>query len=223
MDFINRRASVRWAPGAQLHGTLPEGALRSLLVDGIIAGVGSVLVFLPQILILFFFILALEDSGYLPRAAYLLDRLMGISRPLWSSLHSHCCRASPAPVPGIMATRTIPNLRDRHGHDHDRAADDVRRPAARLRSHHCRVYPEPPGRLVQPAGAGAVHAVFRRHRGSDGGGVRAQAHGTAVDVPPADAGTAGVSLAAREQPADRAVGARQDLPAARRHHHLWHS
>ena len=57
-----------------MQHALPDGALRSLLVDGVVAGVGSVLVFLPQILILFLFILALEDSGYLPRAAYLLDR-----------------------------------------------------------------------------------------------------------------------------------------------------
>ena len=77
-----------------------------------IAGVGSVLVFLPQILILFFFILALEDSGYLPRAAYLLDRLMGSvglsGRAFIPLLSSFACA-----VPGIMATRTIPNLRDR--------------------------------------------------------------------------------------------------------------
>ena len=86
--------------------------LKSLLVDGVIAGVGSVLVFLPQILILFFFILALEDSGYLPRAAFLLDRLMGSvglsGRAFIPLLSSFACA-----IPGIMATRTIPNLRDR--------------------------------------------------------------------------------------------------------------
>ena len=100
------------ALGAWLQHTLPDGALRSLLVDGVIAGIGSVLVFLPQILILFFFILALEDSGYLPRAAYLLDRLMGSvglsGRAFIPLLSSFACA-----VPGIMATRTIPNLRDR--------------------------------------------------------------------------------------------------------------
>ena len=77
-----------------------------------IAGAGSVLVFLPQILILFFFILVLEDSGYLPRAAYLLDRLMGSvglsGRAFIPLLSSFACA-----IPGIMATRTIPNLRDR--------------------------------------------------------------------------------------------------------------
>ncbi|HWJ04488.1 MAG TPA: ferrous iron transporter B [Steroidobacteraceae bacterium] len=98
--------------GSWVHDVMPDGALRSLVVDGIIAGVGSVLVFLPQILILFFFILALEDSGYLPRAAYLLDRLMGSvglsGRAFIPLLSSFACA-----VPGIMATRTIPNLRDR--------------------------------------------------------------------------------------------------------------
>jgi len=104
-------AGVTWV-GAQLHAALPDGALRSLLVDGVIAGAGSVLVFLPQILILFFFILVLEDSGYLPRAAYLLDRMMGSvglsGRAFIPLLSSFACA-----VPGIMATRTIPNVRDR--------------------------------------------------------------------------------------------------------------
>ena len=64
------------ALGAGVGHLLPAGALQSLLVDGVFAGLGAVLVFLPQILILFLFILALEESGYLPRAAFLLDRMM---------------------------------------------------------------------------------------------------------------------------------------------------
>jgi len=91
---------------------LPNGWLRSLLVDGIIAGAGAVLVFLPQILILFGFILILEESGYLPRAAYLLDRLMGSvglsGRSFIPLLSSFACA-----IPGIIAVRTIPNARDR--------------------------------------------------------------------------------------------------------------
>lgn len=91
---------------------LPEGPLRSLLVDGVVAGVGSVLVFLPQIVILFAFILALEDSGYLPRAAFLLDRAMGrvglSGRSFIPLLSSFACA-----IPGIMATRVIGNWRDR--------------------------------------------------------------------------------------------------------------
>lgn len=95
-----------------LTQVLPDGLLRSLLLDGVIAGVGSVLVFLPQILILFLFILALEDSGYLPRAAFLLDRLMGkvglSGRAFIPLLSSFACA-----IPGIMAARTIPSARDR--------------------------------------------------------------------------------------------------------------
>ncbi|HEX9172616.1 MAG TPA: ferrous iron transporter B [Telluria sp.] len=100
------------ALGRWLGAGLPEGLLRSLLVDGILGGVGSVLVFLPQILILFFFILVLEECGYLPRAAFLLDRLMGgvglSGRAFIPLLSSFACA-----IPGIMAARTIQNPRDR--------------------------------------------------------------------------------------------------------------
>ena len=109
MEMIT--ASVE-AFGAFLSAHMPESLLRSLLVDGIVAGVGGVLVFLPQILILFLFILALEDSGYLPRAAFLLDRLMGTvglsGRSFIPLLSSFACA-----IPGIMAARTISNWRDR--------------------------------------------------------------------------------------------------------------
>jgi ferrous iron transport protein B len=98
--------------GEWLGAAMPDGPLRHLLVNGVIAGAGSVLVFLPQILILFLFILALEDSGYLPRAAFLLDRLMGkvglSGRAFIPLLSSFACA-----IPGIMATRTIPSARDR--------------------------------------------------------------------------------------------------------------
>jgi ferrous iron transport protein B len=91
---------------------MADGPLRSLMVDGVIAGVGGVLVFLPQILILFFFILLLEDSGYLPRAAFSLDNLMGrvglSGRAFIPLLSSFACA-----IPGIMATRTIVNWKDR--------------------------------------------------------------------------------------------------------------
>ncbi|MCV2352103.1 ferrous iron transporter B [Paucibacter sp. Y2R2-4] len=104
-------SSMAWL-GQQVGPLLPEGHLRSLVVDGLIAGVGGVLVFLPQILILFFFILVLEESGYLPRAAFLLDRLMGSvglsGRSFIPLLSSFACA-----IPGIMATRSIANSRDR--------------------------------------------------------------------------------------------------------------
>jgi len=98
--------------GLLIGDTLPESMLRSLLVDGIIAGAGGVVVFLPQILILFLFILLLEESGYLPRAAFLLDRLMvgaGLTgRSFIPLLSSFACA-----IPGIMAARTIQDPRDR--------------------------------------------------------------------------------------------------------------
>jgi ferrous iron transport protein B len=95
-----------------VEGAMPEGALRSLVVDGVIGGVGGVLIFLPQILILFFFIALLEDCGYMARAAFLMDRLMagvGLSGKSFIPLLSSFACA----IPGIMATRTIENRRDR--------------------------------------------------------------------------------------------------------------
>lgn len=98
--------------GSWVTSVMPESWLQSLLVNGIIAGAGGVIVFLPQILILFFFILVLEESGYLPRAAFLLDRLMGgvglSGRSFIPLLSSFACA-----IPGIMAARTIANPRDR--------------------------------------------------------------------------------------------------------------
>ncbi len=98
--------------GTWLTHALPESQLRSLLVDGVLAGLGSVIVFLPQIIILFFFILLLEDTGYLPRAAFMLDRMMGgvglSGRSFIPLLSSFACA-----IPGIMATRTIRDPRDR--------------------------------------------------------------------------------------------------------------
>lgn len=109
MDAIK---SAMAAVGEWTLTSMPEGPLRSLIVDGVIAGVGGVLVFLPQILILFLFILLLEDSGYLPRAAFLLDNLMGkvglSGRAFIPLLSSFACA-----IPGIMATRTIANWKDR--------------------------------------------------------------------------------------------------------------
>jgi ferrous iron transport protein B len=123
--FLVFQAVFRWAAvpmdliktgveglGAWIGASLAEGPLRSLVVEGIFGGVGSVLVFLPQILILFLFILVLEDCGYLPRAAFLLDRLMGgvglSGRAFIPLLSSFACA-----IPGVMAARTIQNPRDR--------------------------------------------------------------------------------------------------------------
>ncbi len=109
MDVI--KGAVEWV-SEMVRSGMPEGVLQSLLTDGILAGAGGVLVFLPQILILFFFILLLEDSGYLPRAAFLLDRVMGTvglsGRSFIPLLSSFACA-----IPGVMAARTITHWRDR--------------------------------------------------------------------------------------------------------------
>ncbi len=109
MDAI--KAASAWL-GAAVGHFLPDDWLKSLIVDGVIAGAGGVVVFLPQIVILFFFILVLEESGYLPRAAFLLDRIMGgvglSGRSFIPLLSSFACA-----IPGIMATRSIANPRDR--------------------------------------------------------------------------------------------------------------
>ena len=109
MDWIRAgmQAVAKWT-GAHL----PEGDLRSLVVDGVIGGVGNVVVFLPQILILFFFLGLLEDSGYMARAAFIMDRMMsrvGLhGKSFVPLLSSFACA-----IPGIMATRTIENRNDR--------------------------------------------------------------------------------------------------------------
>ncbi len=109
MDGIDAGASML---GNWVSSSLPKGAVSSFIADGVIAGVGSVLVFLPQILILFLFIIVLEDSGFLARAAFLMDRVMrgvGLSgQSVIPMLSSFACA-----VPAIMATRVIPDRRDR--------------------------------------------------------------------------------------------------------------
>ena len=109
MDLI--KTTIEYFGGV-LGEVLPNNWLRSLLINGVLAGLGGVVIFLPQILILFFFILLLEESGYLPRAAFLLDRVMGSvglsGRSFIPLLSSFACA-----IPGIMATRSISNARDR--------------------------------------------------------------------------------------------------------------
>jgi ferrous iron transport protein B len=109
MDFID---GLVGGLAGWVEGVVAPGALESLLVDGVIGGVGAVVIFLPQILILFLFIAVLEDCGYMARAAFLMDRLMagvGLSGKSFIPLLSSFACA----VPGIMATRVIENRRDR--------------------------------------------------------------------------------------------------------------
>jgi ferrous iron transport protein B len=109
MDGID--ASFAWL-GAAVGQGLPDGLIKDFIADGVIAGVGSVLVFLPQILILFFFIILLEDFGYMARAAFLMDKIMGGAglhgRAFIPLLSSFACA-----IPGIMAARVIDQKRDR--------------------------------------------------------------------------------------------------------------
>lgn len=110
--FMETIETGQEAIGSFISGFLPPGALRSLLVDGMVAGVGGVIVFLPQIVFLFFFIAILEDCGYMARAAFLMDKLMtkvGLSGKSFVPLMSSFACA----IPGVMATRVIENRRDR--------------------------------------------------------------------------------------------------------------
>ena len=109
MEWIDQGIST---VAAAVEARMPDGDLRSLVTDGIIAGVGGVIIFLPQILILYFFLGLLEDSGYMARAAFIMDRLMsqvGLhGKSFIPLLSSFACA-----IPGIMATRTIEHRKDR--------------------------------------------------------------------------------------------------------------
>lgn len=109
MDAIE--AAVAWT-GEQVRAVMPDGFLEDLIVDGAITGVGNVLVFLPQILLLFFFLGIMEDTGYMARTAFIMDRLMrrlGLSgASVVPLLSGYACA-----VPAIMAARTLDNERDR--------------------------------------------------------------------------------------------------------------
>ena len=109
MDWID--AGVGWL-GDWLGSTLPEGPLRSMLVDGVVGGVGAVIVFLPQILILYLFISIMEDSGYMARAAFIMDRLMH-KMGLHGKSFIPLIMGFGCNVPAVMATRTVESRRSR--------------------------------------------------------------------------------------------------------------
>ncbi len=109
MDWIE--AFVAWT-GERLTATMPEGPLKAMLVDGVIGGVGSVIVFLPQILILYFFISLMEDSGYMARAAFIMDKLMH-KMGLHGKSFIPLIMGFGCNVPAVMATRTIESRRSR--------------------------------------------------------------------------------------------------------------
>ena len=162
--------------GAALGGAIPDSALQSLLVDGVIAGVGSVLVFLPQILILFFFILAARGLG-LPAARGLPARPAdGQRRPVGPLVHSAAVELR------VRRARHHGHAHDPESarpldHDHDRAADDVLGAPAGVRAADRRVHSGAARRPGRPAaGPRAVRAVRRRHRRGVPRVLRADAH-----------------------------------------------
>ena len=200
----HRLARRRWSAAP-----LPDGPLRSLLVDGVIAGLGGVIVFLPQILILFVFILALEESGYLPRAAFLLDRHDGGGRPVRALASSRCCPASPARFPASWPRARIQDPRDR-------LATILVAPlmtcSARLPVYALLIgafIPAKKVRRVQPAGPGAVRPVRGRHPQRAGGGVGDEAVAARQERASAAAGAAVLPHAAPARPGHRPVGARR--------------
>ena len=193
--------------------TLPAGLLQSFIQDGVISGVGSVLVFLPQILILFLFILLLEDLGYMARAAFLMDRIMGGAglhgRAFIPLLSSFACA-----IPGIMATRVIDNRRDRLT---TILVAPLMTCSARIPVYTLIIAAFIPARagvgLRQPAGAGDVRPLRRRHRQRARRLVRGQALLLARRPDPAvHARTAGLQAAAAQERRHRPVHARHDLP-----------
>ncbi len=183
--------------GEAVQNGLPAGPLRSLIVDGVIAGAGSVLVFLPQIVILFFFILLLEDSGYLPRGAFLLDRLMGGVGLSGRSFHPAAVIVFLCDPRNHVATRTIPkHLRE------IRMATILLAPmmtcSARLpvvRADHRRLHPDAFGRALQSSRPGAVRTLRSRSAGRAAGGTSNEAFHHALELSPSTDGVARVPLA----------------------------
>ncbi len=220
MDLI---AAGFAALGALVHEALPAGLLQSFLEDGVISGVGSVIVFLPQILILFLFILLLEDLGYMARAAFLMDRIMGGAglhgRAFIPLLSSFACA-----IPGIMATRVIDNPRDRLT---TILVAPLMTCSARIPVYTLIISAFIPDRaglgLRQPAGAGDVRPLRRRHRQRARRLVRRQILLLARRPEPPFM----LELPDYKLPRPRSVAigllhARRDVPQARRHHHLLH-
>ncbi len=185
MMFIVFQAIYRWAGpfmeqieagqewlAAQVVANLAPGAFRSLIVDGVIAGVGGVLVFLPQIVFLFFFIALLEDCGYMARAAFLMDKLMtkiGLSGKSFVPLMSSFALRDPR-RDGDPRHREPPRP---DGHHFDRPLDELLREAAGVSDSDRGLYSrhDLPGRVGRPSGIGAVRDVFAGGAGGGSGGV----------------------------------------------------
>ena len=207
---------VDWA-GTLVGRLMPPGDLNDLLVDGVIAGVGAVIVFLPQILLLFLFIGFLEDTGYMARAAFLMDRLMskvGLhGKSFIPMLSSYACA-----IPGIMATRTIETPEGPAGDDSGRAADELFGAAARLYAAHRGVHSgHQNARLPQTAGADDAGDVSARHGCGAADGLAVQKDAAQGRNPDAHHGTAALQTPAAARGGAAHVGPLEALPAPRGH------
>ena len=217
MDAIE--AGFAWLGDAGRRRAAARGLLQSFLDDGLIAGVGSVLVFLPQILILFFFILLLEDLGYMARAAFLMDRIMGGAglhgRAFIPLLSSFACA-----IPGIMATRVIDDKRDRLT---TILVAPLMTCSARIPVYTliiARLHSRPRGLgLRRPAGAGDVRPLRRGHRRRAAVSfvIRSACSGAAAGRAVHAGAARPTSCPQLKSVAHRPVDARADLPQARRH------
>ena len=201
------------ALGGLVNDTLPEGLLQSFIQNRVISGVGSVIVFLPQILILFLFILLLEDLGYMARAAFLMDRIMGSAglhgRAFIPLLSSFACA-----IPGIMATRVIDNRRDRLT---TILVAPLMTCSARIPVYTLIISAFIPDReglgIHRPAGSRDVRALRDRHRERARRLVPRQALRLARASDAAvHARTAGLQAAAPAQRRHRTLHPRQDFP-----------
>ena len=204
--------------GDMLAERLPEGPLESLLVDGVIGGVGSVLVFLPQILILFFFIAVLEDCGYMARAAYLDGQADGSRGPERQVVHSA------AVVVRLRDSRRHGHARDREpprpaDDDSGRAADELQRPAAGLHGVDRRVHSREAVCRRPAAVAGGYHAchVCRGHCHGGPRGAGAQKDAAARADAAVRDGAAQLQVALAEHRAGSHGGPRLVVCAPRRH------
>ena len=209
------------ALGELVHDALPAGLLQSFLQNGVISGVGSVIVFLPQIIIIFLFILLLEDFGYMARAAFLMDRIMGGAglhgRAFIPLLSSFACA-----IPGIMATRVIDNRRDRLT---TILIAPLMTCSARIPVYTLIISAFIPARQVW----GLVNLQGLVMFGLYVAGIASALgvsfldqilHVARLRAGAVHAGTAGLQDAAPAQHRDRRLHPRQDVPAARRHHDL---
>jgi ferrous iron transport protein B len=215
MDAIEAGAATL---GIFLSATLPEGAFSSFLADGVVAGVGSVIVFLPQIMILFLFIIVLEDSGYLARAAYLMDRVMR-SVGLSGWVQAYCFEVRVCRARHHGDSRHSEPSRP-HRHHTGGTVHDLFRETARLCAPDCRIRSRARRRLVQPAGHRTVRTLHARYRGRTDDRVDAAQDRLARTQTDVCVDAAGVQATKHADGADPVARTSDDFPEAGGHRHL---